>query len=823
MVHLPLSSCVRSWRVLILALLMVSGGEMWLAVALPSEAVARGRGGKRGQTRGRGRHVRPAATTGKGVGGTTGFANLPGEKSFNECRKYPYYKRIKVTLKPDSELHDLVAWISGMTCKRFIVTGKLRAPKVTIVSPTSITPREAYRAFLSALNAMGLTVQPAGRYLKIIELTGVARQPVLTCAAGKRCPRDERAVTQMFRLKHVEPDDVSTVLQQLTKGSIVTYGATNLLIITDTGANIGRLRKIIRELDQPAQAEKIWFIKVRHALASDVAEMALKVFPGAGDGAKSRSSGRTTRRRYQRRGRRRKAAPRTSTVVKVKGSRGDPSVSKIIAEERNNALVVVADDRGYLQVAAFVKRIDIRKAGGEGRLHIVKLQNADAVELAATLSGLTRGGASGGRTSRSTRRGRSRSRARKTSKSGGGMVSLFDGEVQITESKATNALLIVASTRDYLSLRRVIKELDMPRRQVFVEATILEVSLSKQRDLGMSWHGGTTVGKGDKKTIMTFGNNAAKTIQPAAVLLDPASLMGMAASLSGPEIKGAAELLGVPGLSLPSFGVFFQALQSNDDVNLVSAPHILATDNEEAVISVGENVPFQSAVAGVPTLNTGTTGTPGVSLGGMQSIQREDVALTLKITPYVNDSGYVRMKIEQELEEVKSIDPVTGPTVVKRKVKTMVTVRDQQTVVIGGLITNKIKKFVQKVPILGDIPILGYLFKNTVKIVEKTNLLIFLTPYVVRDQSDLRRIFQRKIQQRREFIERFTAFKNVDYEAVVDFSHKRGLIAEIDRVTRSSEQEARMRAKALEASRDRFKEGLLRAVPRPPKPIRRKR
>ncbi len=812
MVHFALNVCGRWVVVGSLVLLLVSAEAGLEAGLVPMEAAAqprkrRARNRGRGSGRRQGRHVRPAASTG-GNKGTTGFALLPGEKSFNECRKYPYHKRIKVTLKPDSELHDLVAWISGMTCKRFIVTAKLRAPKVTIVSPTTITPREAYRAFLSALNAMGLTVQAAGRYLKIVELTGVAARPVLTCRPGKRCPTDERAVTQMFRLKHVEPDDVSTVLQQMTKGSIVTYGVTNLLIITDTGANIARLRKIIGELDRPAQSEKIWFIKIRYARPDEVAEVLLKVFPQAGDGAASKPGRTPVRRRYQRRRRRRRSpAVRKSTVVKVKGGRSGSSISKIIVEERSSALVVVADDRGYLQVMAFVRRIDIPKAGGDGRLHIVKLQNADAVELAATLSGLTTGGGRG--RTRSKRSG-SRSRARTASKSRTGAVSLFDGEVTITEAKARNALLIVASTRDFLSLRKVIRELDKPRRQVFVEATILEVSLSKQRDLGMSWHGGTTVGSSDKKSLLTFGNNPGKTIQPTNVLTDPVSLMGMAAGLFGPEIKGAETLLGIPGVSIPSFGVFFQALQSNDDVNLVSAPHILATDNEEAVISVGKNVPFQSTVAGVPTLATGTGTT---TVAGMQSIQREDVALTLKITPYVNDSGFVRMKIEAELEEVQSIDTKVGPTVVKRKINTMVTVRDQQTVVIGGLITNKTKKFVQKVPILGDIPILGYLFKTTVNVVEKTNLLMFLTPYVVRDQADLRRIFQRKIQQRREFIERFTAFKNVDYEAVVDYGHKRGLVAEIDRVARYSAQEAVLKKRALETSRDRLKEGLLKVDP----------
>lgn len=757
-------------------------------------------------------HRRRRGKKAKDVGGTTGFTGktLPGEAAFNECRKYPYYKRIKVTLKPDSELHDLVAWISGMTCKRFIITGTIRAPKVTIISPTPITPNEAYRAFLSALNAMGLTVQPAGRYLKIIEISKGATTSVMTCGPGQKCPPDERVVTQVIRLKHVEPDDVATVLRNLTKGNIITYSATNLLIITDTGANIRRLRKIIRNLDVEAQAEKIWIVRIKHAEAEDVATKLLEVFPTT-DGAKKGS--RRPPRRVSRR-RRRRAVSKVSKLVSVKGGGASLSISKIIADERTNLLIIVADERSYLRVRALIRKLDIPIQGGEEKIHIVALANADAQELAGTLAGLTGGSRGRSTTSRrgrrrNSRRGRSSTRSRRGRS---GAVTLFKGEVQITEDKATNSLIIVASMKDYLALLKVIKKLDQPRRQVFIEATILEVSLSKQRELGMSFHGGIPIGSGDSQSLLLMGNNATKSI-----FLDPASLMGLAVGLRGPELANAEQLLGIPGISFPTFGAFFQALQTNNDVNIISSPHILTTDNEEAEISVGENVPFQASISGLPNLGGlagGAGGIAGLGAGLMQSIQRQDVALTLKITPHINEGGYVRLEIDQEINEVKSIDPIVGPTTTKRKVKTMVVVKDQQTVVIGGLITEKVKEFVQKVPLLGDIPILGYLFKNTVRTVEKTNLLIFLTPYVIRDQSDLRRIFQRKIQQRKEFIERYTAFKDVDLDAVIDFRHKRGLIEEINRVGRMGEEEAKMRKKALAESKEIDVDGPVRSDPR---------
>ena len=639
------------------------------------------------------RRRRRPPTTSKGTGSrpTRGEPAtkqlLAGEHEFNECKKIPRRKRVKVTLKPDSELHDLIAWISGMTCKRFIVGSNVRAQKVTIYSPTPVRASEAYRAFLSALTVMNLTVVPSGRYLKIVELRDKGVKYL--CPPGRGCPRDDRIVTRMIRLRHVGPDDVKNVLEGLksANGNILTHPDTSLLIITDLGRVISNLARVVRYLDVESKGERIWVVKLKHADASDMATKLQEVF-------ETGQKGKTRRVRTPAQ-RRRRGQPAYRTVAVTAGGSAGVQVSKIIPDDRTNVLIIVADEKSYLKVRALIRMLDIPIKGGEEKIHVLALANANAEDMRDTLSGLTGSGYRGRSRGRTTRGRRGR-----TTRGRSGSVGLFEGEVQITADKGTNSLVIVASVKDFMSLKRVIKRLDIPRRQVFVEATILEVSLSKTRDLGLAFHGGKDIGSGDNRSLLLFGNNAAKSIS-----LDPASLMGLAIGLRGPELKDAESLLGIPGISFPTFGVFFQALQSDNDVNVISQPHILTTDNEEAVIEVGENLPFQAGISSVGmsglaglTGATGTTGTTGTGLGyfPMTSIQRQDVTLKLKIIPHVNDSNFVRLEIEQEINEVKSIDPIVGPTTTKKKIKTVIVVRDQQTAVLGGLITEKTKKNVTK-------------------------------------------------------------------------------------------------------------------------------
>jgi general secretion pathway protein D len=285
--------------------------------------------------------------------------------------------------------------------------------------------------------------------------------------------------------------------------------------------------------------------------------------------------------------------------------------------------------------------------------------------------------------------------------------------------------------------------------------------------------------------------------------MDPTSLTGLALGLRGPEVSAAEGILGT-GISIPAFGVMVNALQTNNDVNILSTPNILATDKETAEITVGGNVPVQQGYSGLGLGGLGSmaglAGQAGAqsSLGGlggmmggfnpMFSIGRQNVGLTLKITPHINDSDQIKMEIEIEISEVTG-ETDLGPLIDQRMAKTVSVVSDQQTVVLGGLVKDVVTETVDKVPVLGDIPILGYLFKKKKTRVEKSNLLIFLTPYIIRDASDFRSIFNRKMEERREFIEQFTAFKSADYEPTIDYGRTNGLVEEIHKSVLELEEE----------------------------------
>ncbi|MBK8479975.1 MAG: type II secretion system secretin GspD [Proteobacteria bacterium] len=704
-------------------------------------------------------------------------ATAPGEREFNECLRVPAGRRIKVTLKPESDLADLVGWISAMTCKQFIVAAALRGQKVTLVSPLPVTAGTAYHAFISALEVMGLTVVPSGRYLKVVQSNWALQSPIATYTDGdtRRPPNSDEIVTQIVRAQHVDVNELLVVLSKLKSrnGDVTAYKATNSLIITDSGNNILRMLKVLKELDVEVGGEKIWVVPMRTADASEVLKILQQVFTGGGGQAPPPAM-RVKRPREQQ--------PRPSPV---EGAEVDElsavSVSKMVADPLTNSLIIVAAPGSYLQIAALIKRLDVESEGVNQRIHVYYLENAAAEEVATTLSSLTAGGAA------------------RPSGAKAGAATLFEGEVKVTADKATNSLVIVASTKDYLSTRRVIQQLDVPRRQVFVEAVIMEVSLNKDRKLGLGFHGGKLIGSTDKTLL--FGGLLTQELN--SVLLSPAALSGLAAGARGPEIEGSSKLLGLSA-NIPAFGLVLQALQTNGNVNVLSSPHLLTTDNQQAEIVVGQNLPFPGGVlGGLGQLAGQAAGAAGLasSLLPSISVQRQDVALKLRLTPHVNESDVVRMEIEQEVSDVISANyNQLGPATSKREVKTTVVVRDQQTVVIGGLMADTVRETESKVPILGDIPVIGALFRQTQRSVQKTNLIIVLTPYVIRDQNDLRRIFTQKMEERREFIERFTSFSAPEVTHAVDYRHKHGLLAEMHRVGLQAEEDAALLEQARKAT-----------------------
>jgi general secretion pathway protein D len=368
--------------------------------------------------------------------------------------------------------------------------------------------------------------------------------------------------------------------------------------------------------------------------------------------------------------------------------------------------------------------------------------------------------------------------------------------VRINFDRPTNSLIIVSSLKDYQSLRRVIERLDSPRKQVFVEAMILEVTIDKERDLGTSWHGAkpqNLFGLNDPSLIVG-GLNPAKTIFPASALSET-----MLAGVLGPVLSAdQARSLGTAStttVDIPSFGVLIKALQTNSDVDVLSNPHILIMNNEEGEISVGQRIPFPVSTLGLGAA-AGASGAAGLgALGGLgvgglfPQVQREKVALELKLTPHVNEHDLIRLEVDEKISEVAPGASNLGPSTSERTAKTIVVAKDQQTILIGGLMSDKVIDSVTKIPILGDIPVLGFFFRNTSKHVVKTNLIIALTPYVVNDQSDLRRVLEKKMKERREFVERFGGEDRHELDNVADYRRKRGMLEEINRAAKEVQKE----------------------------------
>jgi general secretion pathway protein D len=724
---------------------------------------------------------------------------VPGAAEFEGCLRIPPGRRFKFDAPVEATIEQLTRIVSTYTCRQFLLPSNARTQKVTIITPETVTAAEAYRIYLSALNSMGLTVEPAGRLLKVIESNRARESAISTYNPEDRTPGDDRWVTKILRPANVTADDLANVLARLKSkdGDITVYAPSNAVIITDAGSNLQRMEKIVEQLDVARGGQRIYILRVEHASASDVAQKLTEILQ-AGSGDKARAAGVPP------------PAPGTTALapgaIGYEGTRAvtasDVSSAKVIADERTNMLIVVANEGAYDRLRALVRKLDVALEGGGGTIHVLYLENADAEALAGTLSSLGAGGAGVPRPGRS---------GGSPATSGGGAggrpagqsVTLFEGDVRITADKPTNSLVVVSSTKDFLALRDVVKKLDLPRRQVFIEATILEVTTNNARSLGASYHAGSSFKVDGKDSLAVFGvqhQDLRSLLLQQKDFASFASLSGLLGGVFGPPVTEATQIFGQAGVTLPSFGVVLQALQFNNDVNVLSTPHIITTDNEEAEISVGQVLPIR---AGNPVGGGGATG-----LAAIAPIQRIDVALKLKITPHVNDSDIVRLQIENEISNIASEDfNGNGPSTNKRTTKTVVVVKDQQPVVLSGIIQDTVRSKVSKVPLLGDIPILGYLFKYTVKSKEKVNLLIFLTPYVIREPSDLRAIYERKVRERREFIERFTSFRSSDPEVAVDYRTKRGLLEEIHRQAALAEEEAAMVRAAEKESRNLIEEG----------------
>ncbi|MGB8221548.1 MAG: type II secretion system secretin GspD, partial [Polyangiales bacterium] len=615
----------------------------------------------------------------------------------------------------------------------------------------------------------GFTVVPSGKYLKIVESTNIEQQTIPLYEDGSTTPASDRYVTRIHHLENVSAEDVTNLLGRFksASGSITTYGPTNMLIITDTGAQIRRMLRLVSVIDLPRSGTQTWIEPIHYANASELAARLLEIFPAETAGTQPNAAAA-------------RAVPKVGTANQpalVGEVAAESTIRNIIADERTNSLIIIATERAYMRILEMIRQLDVALEG-EGRIHVHYVQHGAASDIAGALTALV-GASSPGATANATgpRGGQAQRTARPTNVTG----TLFEGAIAVTAYEPANALVITSSLHDFTSLKKVIDRLDAPRKQVFIEAVVMELGVERTSDLGFSFHGGAGNFPTDG-SLSLFGFNA-----PSSIDITQNNLTGLALGVRGPTIENSQQLV---GFSVPGFGVVVTALASSGDADVLSTPHIIAIDNTEAEISVGENIPLQTngvapgTFAGLGALGSTATGGAAAGglggLGGLGSVARQDVGTTIRVTPHINANNEVRLEIEEEISEQGATSGTLGVVSINRRTaRTEVMIRDQQTIVIGGLMRDAISNKEDKVPVLGDIPILGALFRKTSKKKRKTNLLLILTPYIIRDPGDLREIFERKMQERQQMIDRYFVFGEDKFEPHIDYSRTRGLVAEI--------------------------------------------
>ena len=683
----------------------------------------------------------------------------PGADAFLGCKKYPADKKFKWSVRGEVGVAELAASLGQLSCSPIVVAGAIsqRGGKVVIEVPDLVTAAEAYRLFYGALESIGLTVDATGGAIKIVD-SGRAREiaaPELTGAGSN----DDRYVIHLMHPKHAAPQELAELLLKLKgkDGDVSVFGAS-ALVITDRAANVRRMEELARALDVGEAGARIFTLQTHGQTPSDLAASLEKIL-GA---ANHRSGGGA-------------ADPKGAPVKGAVGS-VDADVRAMVPLDNAHLLAVIGTDAGFARVRAVAERIDPPaddSAMSQG--HVINLANTNAEDLAATLQTVGLGGRSA--TTRPSGNG-TQPNAPQSPTVGALPLS---GDVRIGADKTANALVVFANAGDFATVRDLVQKLDVPRRQVYVEAVILDLTVDKARTIGVSWHQGATNGDGSITGVVSNESSSLVSFSPTS----------LAAAAAGGGVGGGlfAGILGKSftlfGQSIPSFGVALQALEHTKDANIISRPHIMTMDNTKATISVGQQIVYQTQSLGA--LTTGTT-TPSV----LASYARQPVALSFELTPHLNESDAIRLEINGNIEDLADgTSSPGGPTTNQRKIQTAVVVHDGETIVLGGLTKETDTEAVDKIPFLGDIPLLGRLFQTRAKQRIKQELLIIMTPYIIRSTADVRRIADRKEEERREFIERFSAFANEgQYEAHVDYGRKRGLLEEINLTALAAQRDA---------------------------------
>jgi len=579
----------------------------------------------------------------------------------------------------DVDISVFIKFMSELTGKNFVVDNRVKG-KVTIISPSKISVREAYKVFESVLEVHGFATVESGEVIKIVSAPEARTKNIRTLLKEEARSPDDKVVTQLMPLRYADPNEIKRLFSPLiSKRSVMlAYPPTNTLIITDVYSNIQRLMKILKTIDVTGVGQEISVISMEYGDAVKIVKVLTTIFQ---------------------RQRRKKKGVSSDTV-------------KFVADERTNSVVILASEDETVKIKELISRLDKEIPKGTEKIRVYYLQHATAEELAKVLQSL--------------------SGKRKTStlkKKGKKEAPIVSEGTNITADKATNSLIIMAEKDDYQVLEEVIRKLDIPRAMVYIECLIMEVNVDKSFNIGTEWIGmgeasrnGTdgAYGGGFSGGDTGYGNIGTLT----SGRFPPGFSLGI-----------FSEPLQIGSMVFPNLAAIVNAFKKDKNVHILSTPQIMTTDNEEASIVVGKNVPYQT--------KQGTTS----SSESYNTYEYKDVAITLKITPQISKDRLIRLKIFQEVSKLdQTTENATDerPTTLKRTIETTVIVHDKNTVAIGGLIDDSFSETEYKIPCVGDVPGLGWLFKSLSKGREKTNLFVFLTPHVIQNPEEAKEIYLQK-------------------------------------------------------------------------------
>lgn len=616
----------------------------------------------------------------------------------------------RVTLNfVNADIEAVTRAMGAMLNQQIVVDPRVKG-NITVYSEQPLTVREAYVNYLAALRGLGFTVVENGGLMKVVPEAD-AKLQAGTVSIGEVNRRGDQILTQIFRLNHENPNNLVAILRPLISpnNTINANPGNNSLVITDYADNLARIGKIIAALDQP-NASDIEVVPLQHGVAADLAPLVQRLADGSA----------------------------TAAVPGVPTQAG--GAVSVIADSRSNALIVrAANPARAQQVRAIIDKLDRPTQGGgpAGNVWVVHLKNADATKMAQVLraafaqSGSGSAGGGGG--------GSPLPSAAPAVVGGGaaGATSAAAAPIQASQGPSTggfiqadpstNSLIITAAEPLYKQVRAMIDQLDTRRAQVYIESLIVEVSGDNAADFGFQWQG--LIGKDGDKNVGVVGTNLGNNRVPSIIDINTSAAAGTVAVGAGLNIGLIRDFGGQYALA-----AIAQFLQTQSNTNIMSTPNLITLDNEEAKIVVGRNVPFITGQ--FTSTGTGTT-------NPFQTVERKDVGLTLRLKPQIGEGGTVRLTIFQESSDViaqATGTSGTGPTTSKRSIESNVVVDDGSILVLGGLIEDRFEDSKSKVPLLGDIPGIGHLFRSESRTKRRTNLMVFLRPIVMRTADDAKKL-----------------------------------------------------------------------------------